>query len=134
MAGLSPKNRASPDRCLLFGLWAFLVGALPIWLTSKQLSGGGRWDDRFTLAPMLGAGLLTVAFIMWFIRPRQRRLLLTVLLGLSIVTQVLVVNRYRLDWSVQNAYYWQLAWRVPALRSSDRRPFAGATLCLHSRL
>jgi hypothetical protein len=64
---------------------------------------------------MLGAGLLTVAFMMWFIRPRQRRLLLTVLLGLSIVTQVLVVNKYRLDWSAQNAYYWQLAWRVPSL-------------------
>jgi hypothetical protein len=72
-----------PRSLPLFGLWSFLVGALPIWLTSKQLSGGGRWDDRFTLAPMLGAGLLTVAFIMWFIRARQRRLLLTVLLGLS---------------------------------------------------
>jgi hypothetical protein len=25
------------------------------------------------------------------------------------------VNKYRLDWLVQREYYWQLAWRVPAL-------------------
>ena len=34
---------------------------------------------------------------------------------LSVTTQVLVVNRYRLDWAAQNQYYWQLHWRVPAL-------------------
>jgi hypothetical protein len=37
------------------------------------------------------------------------------LLAISIATQVLVVNRYRLDWAVQNQYYWQLHWRAPAL-------------------
>ena len=37
------------------------------------------------------------------------------LLALSVTTQVLVVNRYRLDWAVQNQYYWQLHWRAPAL-------------------
>jgi len=36
-------------------------------------------------------------------------------LTLSIATQVLIVNRYRLEWTVQSDYYWQLAWRVPAL-------------------
>ncbi len=100
---------------MFFGLWAFLVGGLPVWLTSKQISAGGRWDDRFSLALMLGAGVLTVGLVIWLVRANQRRLLLTVLLGLSIVSQVLVVNKYRLDWAVQNAYYWQLAWRVPAL-------------------
>jgi hypothetical protein len=100
---------------LLFGLWAFLVGGLPIWLTSKQLSTQGRWDDRFSLAPMLGAGILTIGLVAYFIQPRQRKLLLGVLLAFSITTQALTVNRYRLDWSVQNSYYWQLAWRVPAL-------------------
>jgi hypothetical protein len=104
-----------PQSWLLFGLWAFVVSALPVWLTSKQLSAGGRWDDRLTLAPMLGAVLLSVGLVMWVIRPRWQRLILTVLLGLSIVTQVLLVNKYRLDWAEQNNYYWQLAWRAPGL-------------------
>jgi hypothetical protein len=109
------EGEETPRSWLLFGLWAFVVSALPVWLTSKQLNAAGRWDDRFTLAPMLGAVLLSVGLIMWVIRLRWQRLTLTVLLALSIVTQVLVVNRYRLDWSEQNSYYWQLAWRAPAL-------------------
>jgi hypothetical protein len=43
-------------------------------------------------------------------------LLLGVLLALSVTTQILTVNRFRLEWVVQNSYYWQLAWRVPALK------------------
>jgi hypothetical protein len=100
---------------ILFGLWAFVVSGLPIWLTSKQLSGGGRWDDRFSLAPMLGAGVLTIALMIWLVRAAQRRIVLGLLLALSISTQILTVNKYRLDWGEQNEYYWQLAWRAPAL-------------------
>jgi hypothetical protein len=110
-----PADEDAPRSWLLFGLWAFVVSALPVWLTSKQLNARGLWDDRFTLAPMLGAVLLTVGLIIWVIRPRWQRLTLSVLLGLSIVTQVLLVNKYRLDWVEQNNYYWQLAWRAPGL-------------------
>src|SRR5574340_936593 len=98
-----------------FGLWAFFVSGLPIWLTSKQLSAQGRCDDRFALAPMVPACLIAVCLVAIVIRSRWQRPLLAVLLGLSISTQVLVVNRYRLDWAAQNQYYWQLHWRVPAL-------------------
>jgi hypothetical protein len=110
------STRQDVPRSLLWcGLWAFLVGAIPIWLTSKQLSAPGRWDDRFALAPMLGACILATWLIAALIRPRWQRPVLGVLLFVSIATQVVVANRYRLDWGVQNAYYWQLAWRVPRL-------------------
>jgi uncharacterized membrane protein YvlD (DUF360 family) len=110
------ENHRSSLPLFLFGCWAFLVSSLPIWLTSKQLSGGGRWDDRFALATMPGAILMTLAAIIWLIRAHQRKLVLTLLLLLSTATQVLIVNRYRLDWQAQRDYYWQLAWRVPALK------------------
>jgi hypothetical protein len=116
-ANTSTETRHGPGlrSFFFFGLWAFLVSGLPIWLTSKQLNGGGRWDDRFTLAPMLGASTLTLVLIMALVRHAYRRLLLALLLALAVVTQVLTVNKYRLDWSVQNSYYWQLAWRIPGL-------------------
>ena len=107
-------------RCSCLEAWAFLVSSLPIWLTSKQLSGGGRWDDRFALAVMPGAVLMTLAVILWLIRERQRKLVLSLLLAFSIATQVLIVNRYRLDWQAQRDYYWQLAWRVPGAAAADR--------------
>jgi hypothetical protein len=118
-ARLEPEDdtfrQSSLRSVLVFGAWAFVAAGLPVWLTSKQLSAGGRWDDRFSLAPMLGAILLVLVLIWEFVRPRRHRLLLASLLALSVATQVLVVNKYRLDWAVQNAYYWQLAWRVPSL-------------------
>lgn len=109
------KRLRLPRSMALLGLWAFLASALPIWLTSKQLSTQGRWDDRFALAPMFGAGLLVVYFVSSIVRTRMQRAFFAALLALSIMTQVLVVNRYRLDWAQQNAYYWQLSWRIPAL-------------------
>jgi hypothetical protein len=109
-------ERQGPRPVAVLGACAFVVSGLIVWLTSKQLSGGGRWDDRFSLAMMFGASLLTLAGILWLIRVQQRKLLLTAMLIFAVATQVLVVNRYRLDWETQRDYYWQLAWRAPALQ------------------
>ena len=100
----------------LLGAWTFLAGSLPVWLTSKQLSGGGRWDDRFALAIMPGAVILTLVAILWLIRRPQRKPVLFLLVVFSVATQVMIVNRYRLDWQTQRDYYWQLAWRAPGLQ------------------
>jgi hypothetical protein len=64
---------------------------------------------------MLGACALTLFMILWLVRAERRKALLAILLTISVATQILTVNKYRLDWSTQNAYYWQLAWRAPAL-------------------
>ncbi len=110
-----PNPSKSPASLFVFGFWAFVTSSISTWLTSKQLSGGGRYDDRFSLAVMFGAGLITVAFILWLIRTDKRKIVLCLLLVLSITTQVLTVNKYRQDWLVQREYYWELAWRIPAL-------------------
>jgi hypothetical protein len=110
-----PGQSRTPFSLFLFGFWAFLTSSLSTWLTSKQLSAGGRWDDRFSLAVMFGAGLMALFIILWLVRAERRKLVLSLLLVFSITTQILTVNKYRLDWVVQHDYYWQLAWRVPAL-------------------
>ena len=110
----------SPLSVFLFGLWAFLVSSVPIWLTSKQLSGGGRWDDRFALAMMPGAVIMTWRVILWLVRARRRKLLLGLLLMFSIATQVLIVNRYRLDWQVQRTITG--SWPGACPHSSPGRP------------
>lgn len=107
----------APIMVFFVGFCAFLVSGLPIWLTSKQLSGGGRWDDRFSMAMMLGAGLMFVSLVIGLLRVRRQNLVLSFALVFSIATQIMVVNKYRLDWTVQRNYYWQLAWRIPALRT-----------------
>ncbi len=106
---------ASLRSLFVFGIVAFLVSAIPIWLTSRQISGTGRWDDRFSLAAMLGAGVIVIVLVVWLVREQWHRLVLAVLLAVSITTQSLIVNRYRLEWGIENAYFWQLYWRAPGL-------------------
>jgi len=110
------QESSSPTSIFVVGLFSFVLGALPIWAIGKQISGGGRWDDRFTLAPMLGAGLIVIALLLWFVRSSKQKIVLSTLLVFSIATQVLVINKYRLEWGVQSDYYWQLYWRAPAIQ------------------
>ncbi len=110
-----PDN-SSPVSVFLVGFVSFVFSALPVWAIGKEIGTGG-WNDRFALAPMLGASMMVVAFLLWFVRPAGQKLILGFLLVFSIATQVWTVNIYRRDWSTQLTYYWQLYWRVPAMQS-----------------
>ena len=102
-------------QALLLGIAGLLCGALPVWLIGKSITAGGLWDDRFSQAPMLGAVLLTVAILSVLVRVRWQSLVLSLMLVSAIVTQVIVVNKYRLDWQYQKNLYWQMYWRAPML-------------------
>ncbi len=108
-------GHSSPAPIFVVGFLSFVLGALPIWAIGKETSTGG-WNDRFALAPMLGAGLMVIALLIWFVRPSGQKLILSFLLVFSIAAQVWVVNDYRHDWDTQLDYYWQLYWRAPALQ------------------
>ena len=110
-----PGN-SNPASVFIVGFISFVLGALPIWVISEQISAGA-WNDRFALVPMLGAGLMVIALLLWFVRPAGQRFILGVLLVFSVAAQVWVVNVYRHDWRTQLDYYWQLYWRAPALQS-----------------
>lgn len=113
----SQKN--SGDRffpqAFLLGWLALLLGAVPVWGVGKLVTGRGIWDDRFSLAPMIGAVLLIVMLITLMVRVRWRAVLLSVMFVSAILTQVVTVNKYRLDWENQRNLYWQLSWRAPNL-------------------
>lgn len=98
------------------GVIALLLGGLPVWLMNRQALEG-KWSERFTLAPMIGAVLLLVVLVDWFIENRRKQhILFIAVLGLSIAYQMQITHKYALDWEIQQNYYWQLAWRVPAIR------------------
>ncbi|HLO27768.1 MAG TPA: hypothetical protein VK249_01450, partial [Anaerolineales bacterium] len=104
-------ERSSPASIFIVGLGSFVLGALPIWAIGKQISAGG-WNDRFALAPMVGASLMVMALLLWFVRPAGQKIVLSFLLIFSIAAQVWMVNVYRRDWRTQLDYYWQLYWRA----------------------
>jgi len=109
-------DKSSPYWILFIGLTAFASSAIPIWAIGKEVTTGG-WNDRFALAPMLGACLIVMSLIILFVRPAGQKFVFGFLLVFSIATQIWVVNVYRRDWNTQLDYYWQLYWRAPALQS-----------------
>jgi hypothetical protein len=101
---------------VVIGLVGFLAGGMPVWVTGAQATAG-TWSDRFTLAPMAGAIILLVSLVSWLSKGKlQRMILLGVIFGLAMSSQMQTVNKYRLDWDLQRSYYWQMVWRMPALK------------------
>ena len=102
-------------KMLFLGSIILIAGTLPVWAKGRQIAVG-KWSDRFALAPMLGAVILVVCLLDWFLRTRnQKQWLLAILLASSISLQIFNVNKFRSDWVQQKDIYWQLHWRVPSL-------------------
>lgn len=99
----------------LLGVLGILFGGLPVWSTNRQIIVG-LWSDRFSIAPMFGACLLTVALIeLTGYKRLQKYILSGIILALAISSQIQTTNKYRLNWDIQRDYYWQLYWRAPSI-------------------
>ncbi len=95
-----------------------ILGGLPVWMLGRQILEG-RWSDRFALAPMVGATLMTVLAVDWLLRTRaQKNGLFILLMGLSIALQMRTANKYNLEWAEQREFFWQLYWRAPVVASN----------------
>jgi hypothetical protein len=117
-----PVASASPSRmpwglqALLVGLYALLIAGWPVWVTDLRLELAVPWD-RFTQLLMLGACLALVGLLDWLIRPYLPKIILVSLLaGLAAGAQFHYAFAYRLEWNAEKQFFWQFAWRVPALQ------------------
>ena len=116
LRGVKPAEDDSLLQWILLAGIAIVAGAIPVWSTGRQIAVG-KWSDRFSLAPMLGAVILVVGVLDWLIRTRgQKQWVLAILLAASISLQIYNENKFRLDWETQRNLYWQLAWRIPSLK------------------
>lgn len=89
---------------------------VPFWLTGLELVLASA-PDRFTLPFMLSASLLGALLLTILPLPRWAKIIpLAVALGFAVGLQFQHGIVYRRDWSVQNAFFWQLSWRAPALQ------------------
>lgn len=99
------------------GLYALLIGGWPIWATDLHLELAFPWD-RFTLPLMPGAALLGVGLLALLIRRAGIKILLvSLIVGLAAGTHFQHAIGYRQEWQAQKDFFWQLAWRAPAIKS-----------------
>jgi hypothetical protein len=100
---------------LFIGLFACILGGVPVWLPGLHPSI--RFPgDRFTLPFMLGVSLVIVGLLSLLpFRSWLKFVILGCLVGLAVGTQFQIVNQFRRDWETQRRFFWQLAWRIPGL-------------------
>jgi len=94
---------------ILFGRIPSLAAGLPLTLQSSY--------DRFMISMMLGGSLFVVGLIELIVRNIQiKNYVFALLIALGIGQQFFNANIFRRDWAKQQEIYWQLAWRIPAMK------------------
>ena len=107
-----------------FGWWAVIIGIvgifagrLPSWAVGLPLQIAFDYD-RFFVSIMLGASLFIIGLADLLLRDGRRKIiLLSVLIGIYAASQFSTANTFRRDWANQQEFFWQMAWRMPALKS-----------------
>jgi hypothetical protein len=103
------------SQAILLGVYASVVGLLPVWFTGRDMFKG-VYADRFTLPAMFGASVLLVGLVAG--KRSVRYGLLALMVGLAIGTNLRESNDYRWDWVQQNRFYQQMLLRAPGIKQN----------------
>jgi hypothetical protein len=111
-----------------FGLYVTVVGMLPTWAVSRQLTVGA-FADRSALPSIFGVGILVVALTRLIVQKRSVQvLLLSILIGIAVGYHFRLDLDYRWYWERQARFFWQYSWRVPGLEKNTAILADGAQL------
>lgn len=119
----SPKRIEKTQKSNVFAWWAMAIGfvgifagRLPSWAVGFDLKL--EFDaDRFFVSIMPGASLFIIGLADLVLRSgKSKALILSLLVGLSVSQQFWTGFTYNRDWEDQQGFYWELAWRMPALK------------------
>ncbi len=101
---------------IIIGFIGILLGRVPSFAAGLPLTLQSSYD-RFMISMMLGASLFIAGLIDLLIQNSiAKTYVFALLIALGIGQQFFNANIFRRDWLRQQDIYWQLAWRIPALK------------------
>lgn len=101
---------------ILVGIPGILLGRLPSFAAGLPLTLQSSYD-RFMISMMISGSLLLLGMIELLFRSnRIKAYVLAAVISLGIGQQFFNANIFRRDWEDQQNIYWQMAWRMPALK------------------
>ena len=110
---LPTKSFALP--AVIIGVLGILLGRVPSFAAGLPLTLQSSFD-RFMISMMLPASLLIAGLVEFIPHARLKTFILAALIALGIGQQFFNANIFRRDWARQREIYWQMAWRIPALK------------------
>jgi hypothetical protein len=116
-AGAGSAQSRSARLAVLAGVVGILVGRVPSYAAGLPLTLQSSFD-RLTISMMLGACLFVAGVLELLVKSLPTRTYaLAALVALGIGQQFFNANIFRRDWQRQQEIYWQLAWRIPSLKT-----------------
>jgi hypothetical protein len=110
------ENRTFAISAILIGLAGILLGRIPSVAAGLPLTLQSSFD-RFMISMMLGGSLFVTGLIELLVQTtRIKTYIFALLIALGIGQQFFNANIFRRDWAKQQEIYWQLAWRIPAMK------------------
>jgi hypothetical protein len=110
------ETRTFAISAIVIGLIGILLGRVPSFAAGLPLTLQSSYD-RFMVSMMLGGSLLVAGLIELLIRnSRIKAYVFALLIALAVGQQFFNANIFRRDWAKQQEIYWQLAWRIPAMK------------------
>ena len=121
------KNMAQPENTsetkfsislIVIGIFGILLGRLPSLAAGLPLTLQSSYD-RFMVSMMIGGSLFLLGIIeLLFKDNRIKNYVFALIIALGIGQQFFNANIFRRDWENQRDIYWQMAWRMPALKAN----------------
>jgi len=103
-------------QAIVLGLVGIVGGRIPSFLAGLPLQLRFDWD-RLLISVLFGVSLLTAGLIDFLFKDDCRKeIFISLIIALAIGMQFQQSNSFRRDWENQKSFFWQLAWRAPALK------------------
>lgn len=104
-------------QAVVLGLVGIVGGRIPSFIAGLPLELRFDWD-RLLISLLFGVSLLTAGLIDYLFKDERRKeVFIGLIVALAIGMQFQQSNTFRRDWENQKSFFWQLAWRVPSLKS-----------------
>jgi hypothetical protein len=104
-------------QAIVLGLVGIVGGRIPSYIAGLPLELRFDWD-RLLISVLFGASLLTTGLIDYLLKnDRRKEIFISLIIALAIGMQFQQSNSFRRDWENQKSFFWQLAWRAPALKA-----------------
>jgi len=110
------ESRGFALSIMFIGVIGILLGRLPSLAAELPLRLQTGYD-RFMISMMIGSSIFAVGLVELIFQNRRARIyVLTAMIALGVGQQFYNANIFRRDWEKQSEIYWQLSWRIPALK------------------
>jgi hypothetical protein len=101
---------------IVIGIIGILLGRLPSLAAGLPFTLQSSYD-RFMVSMMIGGTVFIIGVIEFLFKNQNTKTYIyAVLIAFGIGQQFFNANIFRRDWEKQRDIYWQMAWRIPALK------------------